>query len=667
MRLCLNMIVRNESQIILRALETVADVIDHWVICDTGSNDGTPELIQSWMDSRGIPGEMHHFEFENFGSARNRALDAARQSAGDFDYILLMDADMKLVVDRQDFAASLDAAAYQMLQRSGTLSYWNVRLVRRDVPSRYVGVTHEYLDVPADRERLDGVWFLDGADGANRPGKFERDIALLQQGLEAEPDNARYMFYLAQSFRDAGRYQEALRWYRRRAEMGGWEEEAWYASLQAARCLRSLGDMAGFRAAAAAAFQMRPHRAEPLYDLALSLREAGQYEAAMGFCELATHIPWPAQDQLFVEDYVYRDGIRQEIAICGYYCASDQRKQAGRYACNSLAIDPDALPEVRNKARENLVYYSRRADELFASPESRRLDFSTPDGWIANNPSILATDGGYLCVIRLVNFTTPDGVHFDTLDGGPVRTRNLLFELDADLGETRRCELTMPADLPPPKYDLVQGIEDMRLVSRGEDLLVAGTYRQNTPEGWCEMVLARVGECNDGVRGLGESRILSVGGARRHEKNWMPVCRNGELSFVYSCDPTRLVDATGRTISESRPIGALDHLRGGSQLVPFDGGWLALTHEVVVLGNGRHYLHRFVWFDADFGLRRVTEPFSFSGQPIEFAAGLAWDIEGDRLLASYGVMDSQCWIAAITAAAIRKALQSSADAPLGGA
>ena len=39
------MIVRNESKIITRLLESVLPIIDTYVICDTGSTDNTPEII----------------------------------------------------------------------------------------------------------------------------------------------------------------------------------------------------------------------------------------------------------------------------------------------------------------------------------------------------------------------------------------------------------------------------------------------------------------------------------------------------------------------------------------------------------------------------------------------------------------------------------------------
>ena len=111
---------------------------------------------------------------------------------------------------------------------------------------------------PAAARQLHGVWYKDHASGSNRVDKFERDIRLLDEALEKEPDNRRYWFYLAQSYRDAGQTAKAAEIYAKRAEMGGWDEEAWYARLQEARCLRNLGDEGGFLRAGARGLQSAP-------------------------------------------------------------------------------------------------------------------------------------------------------------------------------------------------------------------------------------------------------------------------------------------------------------------------------------------------------------------------------------------------------------------------
>ena len=76
--ICLNMIVRNEAKVICRALDSVMELIDYWVICDTGSTDDTPAIIKSYFQERKIPGELHSQAWINFGHNRNEALKLAR-------------------------------------------------------------------------------------------------------------------------------------------------------------------------------------------------------------------------------------------------------------------------------------------------------------------------------------------------------------------------------------------------------------------------------------------------------------------------------------------------------------------------------------------------------------------------------------------------------------
>src|ERR1700683_2093353 len=87
--LCLCMIVKNESGVIERALHSIMPYIDYWVICDTGSTDQTQQIIIQTL--AGIPGELHHVPWVNFGHNRTVALQIARKKA---DYMLIMDADM---------------------------------------------------------------------------------------------------------------------------------------------------------------------------------------------------------------------------------------------------------------------------------------------------------------------------------------------------------------------------------------------------------------------------------------------------------------------------------------------------------------------------------------------------------------------------------------------
>ena len=53
-KICLNMIVKNESKIIVRLLKSVLRFIDYFVIIDTGSEDDTIQTIHDFFEENEI-------------------------------------------------------------------------------------------------------------------------------------------------------------------------------------------------------------------------------------------------------------------------------------------------------------------------------------------------------------------------------------------------------------------------------------------------------------------------------------------------------------------------------------------------------------------------------------------------------------------------------------
>ena len=300
------MIVRDEAAVIERCLESARPLIDSWTICDTGSDDGTPELIEAALD--GIPGKLHHRSWRDFGVNRSELMELARDSA---DYLLLLDADQTL--EQRGPLPPLRADSY-LLRYAGGLDYAVPRLVRGDRHWWYEGSTHEYLATEGEHSRdpLEGLVVHHHADSGTRAEKLHRDRRLLERDLQRRPDDQRSTFYLAQTLADSGDMSGAIALYRRRVELGGWDEEVFYAAYRAG-VLTGQADPAAAEPLLVEAAQLRPSRAEPLHELSRLARLRGRHREAYEHAKRGLEIPYP-DDILFVHRDVYEWGLLFELA-----------------------------------------------------------------------------------------------------------------------------------------------------------------------------------------------------------------------------------------------------------------------------------------------------------------------------------------------------------------
>jgi len=344
--ICLTMIVKNEAAVIRRCLESVKGIISHWIVCDTGSTDGTPEIIREML--KGIPGTLHRVPWVDFGFNRTQALQLAR---GQADYLLMVDADEVLNI-RGDFAHQLTHDAY-LLRFEGDMDYHLPLLVSDRHEWTYEGVIHECIRFDPARSwvKLPELSITHYCDGEGRKDKFEREIQLLTRAVEEEPENARYCFYLAQTYRDLGQFEQALPWYEKRSMMGEWHEEAWYARYQAARMLHLLGrNWPLVQNHYLAAYEANPGRLEPLFHVARYYREMNQFHLGHLFSRAVVDAPYP-EDILFVERTVYEYELPMEYAICCHWLGKHEEaiRMNDRIAANSLTPPRAVEAAVQNR------------------------------------------------------------------------------------------------------------------------------------------------------------------------------------------------------------------------------------------------------------------------------------------------------------------------------
>src|SRR5262249_1949474 len=148
----------------------------------------------------------------------------------------------------------------------------------------------------------------------------------------------------------------------------------------------------GFVRQALAAFNMRPQRAEPLYDLARFYREKGMNDASVLFSEAGLALKRPEQDILFIENFVYTAGLQGEYSIAANCARDPARKDRGFAACNWLSLNR-AIPEgSRDLAWSNLFFYVKPARAMLPSFAARPVGFAPPDRYRLQNPSVARLD-----------------------------------------------------------------------------------------------------------------------------------------------------------------------------------------------------------------------------------------------------------------------------------
>lgn len=346
-RICLVMIVKDETPVLRTCFDSVVDSVDYWVICDTGSTDGTQAFVRDYFAVKGVPGELHERPWRDFGTNRSEAFDLAHAAAQlhAIDYYFVMDADDEFRGDlnafqREAATSKVRADAYTMDIELGQIAYTRMLLFAAAREWQFKGVLHEYpalkdsvvneaadADVTYSVAHCPSALVRAGVHGnrtTSNPNKYRDDAAVLEAALRTDPTNARYTFYLGQSYFDAQDFETALKWYERRVAMGGWAEEVYCSLLQCARCkLNITKDMAVAELDFLRAHRYRPTRLEALFTLVAYYRTTSPQTAyAYGLLGVDA-VFQPPQDALFVQKELYRHQFADHMAVCAHLMGHD--------------------------------------------------------------------------------------------------------------------------------------------------------------------------------------------------------------------------------------------------------------------------------------------------------------------------------------------------------
>ena len=619
--------VKNEEKILKRCLSAVEGLVDAYVITDTGSTDKTVDLASEFLETH--EGTVEMSTWKDFGHNRTLSFKNAQNycKGKKWDltqtYGLLLDGDMIFVPGKLK-EQTLGELGYTLIQSAGNLDYPNTRLVRMDYDWVCRGVTHEYWDGDCKPLSKEICYIDDRNDGGCKDNKFPRDLALLLKGVQDEPDNVRYWFYLAQTYHSMGKWEQAIQNYKKRIEMGGWYEEVWYSHYMIAKSYENLNNPILFEEWVQKGYEFYPKRAEALYHLVKYLRIKGDHYKAMHYIRIGKNIPL-SQDSLFIERDVYTGLFNYEETVCRYYTLGSKR-EALRDSMKYLMSDKPFLDSVY----ANMKFYIEILEGK-SKPYPIQRDLFGPNF----HPSHVSISEPYHN-IRFVNYnlnhtnttyTMKDGLYSEN---NPVMTQNACYN-----EITQEVTLMDDSSTNLPKIEArVKGLEDVRIYrdSLG-DMRFAATVAEYEPR----HAMMR-GKYDPDTGKYSDCMIMESPSGSYCEKNWLAL--SGTDDVIYHWFPLQVGKYRGSKldIHTRHPTPwFFCHLRGSGAPAKVKNEWWALTH-FVIGEHPRNYFSCVVVLDAaSFRPKRISVPFLFHSTYVEFCSNIR--VKGKTITCIYSTLD----------------------------
>jgi len=715
--ICLNMIVKNESKNLPRLFDSLfldehgcithplsstspVPLIRDYVIVDTGSNDNTPSIIKKYWEAKNeklseenkVNGKVLFSVFKNFGENRTEALNHA-YAITKSKWIMFLDADMCLspvkagdkhtfkIQDIFDRLSSISNNIVSLKQKNGNLEWWNTRLVRTSHKIKSVGVTHEYYDTnndPYPNYRMDLFYINDIGDGGSKSNKFARDIALLEEGLKQDPSNARYYFYLAQSYMNLPvkesaskeNKEKAIVLFKKRIEMGGWVEECWYSHYKIMELYLSLGNEEQAEKHTFLGFQLHPKRAEAIYKMCKHYREAGKNALSHRYYLMGKDIPLPS-DALFLETNVYDYEFAYENSINHYYLSN--KKTEGLFTTISLLNNTNFIKNGRleNNVFSNMRFYVEKLSNKFVRRNIISIEI---ENFVDTSPCILRDPASHriLINVRKVNYEINKQTGSYTIrdESQKIRTKNVCVITDENYNIISQIIMEEENHTLYDNDTNILGVEDVRIYweedvsqeatpddiasceTSSEEIFVFPKFIGVTKQYSQGAVIGIVTGTYDFVNGklIIEKFIESPNIGSACEKNWT-VFPNGKILYSFypltfgkctlisnSGDPiTKIMSKTGTDFYRLKKEGEcvqhnppssppfFSRFRGSANPVTYKNLIFTTAH-TVFLETPRTYVHYIVIFtktlEGEYKLLAYTVPFSFEGEKIEFNVGI---------------------------------------------
>ena len=656
-KIVLNMIVKNESKIICRLLESVYELIDAYCICDTGSSDNTIEVINEFFKKkkskeREIKGHVLKKKFVNFGYNRNWVLNKCKLLYDDYDFILLLDADM-IVKYSKDFFIKMyelvDYDYYYIMQGNDNFKYRNIRLIKPIQKFEYIGDTHEYLNIPVNFTsktfKVDDFFINDIGDGSNKGDKYARDIKILKESIKNNPNDVRSYFYLANSYFDIGEYEKAIENYKIRIKKGGWFEEVSYSSYRIGLCYIGLKKYEKAVHKFMKAYQTNPGRLEPLYEIIKHYRIKKQYSLCNLFFKHAISMNEPPEDALFINTDIYKYRLLYEFYIFYYYLNINDKSfydfKEIHYTVFKLLNNNCNVTNVL----ENYKFYCRaiNIDMEMQILDVTRYDLTNvKESFNSSNVGLLEYNNKIHFIIRYVNYFFNDKWKYIYRE--KEATKNYLITYKDDIYSEIDTDNFLKEDKRVlNNYDVLDGIQDIRVILFKNKIHYIGNVVFNYKDAsgnnlrGSTIEFGTIDYNNKRLNG----KIIKSPENKMCEKNWAIFNTPKKIYCIYKWYPLSIglikQDKLLIKLKLDTPL-FFKNVCGSTPGIKIDKYFLFICH-IVAHTNPRRYYHLFVKIHAGtFKLLNYSYFFTFQGQPIEYCCGMIY--KNDLLYITYSVKDN---------------------------
>jgi glycosyltransferase involved in cell wall biosynthesis len=356
------MIVRDEEAVIERALRSALPFISTYVIVDTGSTDRTKDVIRTVM--AGIPGIIEDRSWISFGFNRTEALSLCD---GRMDWTIMLDADDSLMgippTPEQWMVNGVDGFILRI--QHGIARHQRVQVFRTERDWTYEGVVHESARCASqERPRLammpGDCYVVARCEGARSrdPNKYMKDAALLEGELMHRPGDARVLYYLAQSYRDAGVRDKARTMYYKYLDCKGtWIHEQYMALVNLIELEDGVDDKIRLTWRA---IELCPERLEAQFALLKWWRLSGRPATQQLFAiATVTANREPPPNALYVVPAIYDWGFDDELSMTAFAVGRFQIAYDAATRCAVHAPESEMMARAIQNAKTALEHISK--------------------------------------------------------------------------------------------------------------------------------------------------------------------------------------------------------------------------------------------------------------------------------------------------------------------